>query len=126
MDTLVDRFTSCPSIMTAIILEYLHGAATRIPADATAFPLREPAWNMLILSQWKDRAESDRNIAWTRETYDAMLPFTSQRQYVNYLSNDQLKESMSDVYGPNYERLRAVKRTYDPENVFHLNQNIAP
>ena len=124
IDLLVRQFASCPSTMTAIILEYMHGAATRVPTEATAFPQRQPAWNMLILSQWRDAAESNRNIVWTKETYDAMLPFMSKRQYVNYLSDDQLTESISDVYGPNYERLRHVKRMYDPENVFHLNPDI--
>ena len=126
IDAVVARFAGCPSTMSAIVFEYLHGAATRVPVGATAFPQREPGWSMLILSQWSDAADSERNAAWTRETYDAMLAFTGKRQYVNYLSDDHPPESMSDVYGPNYERLRQVKRKYDPENVFHLNQNIRP
>lgn len=126
IDTLVAQFAKCPSTMTMVALERFHGAATRVPVTATAFPYREVGWNLLILSQWQGTADSERNITWARETYDAMAPFMAQRRYVNYLSDDQPPDSLSEVYGPNHERLRQMKRKYDPENLFHLNQNIGP
>lgn len=122
---LVERFEQCPSSMSLCILEHMGGAATRVPSDATAYPHREPGHNLLILSQWTDPAETEPNIAWTRETFEALQPYMADRRYVNYLSDDDAGYTR-DAYGANYERLVEVKRRYDPENVFHLNQNIDP
>ena len=122
---LIERFEQCPSPMSACILEHMGGAATRVPSAATAYPHREPGHNLLILSQWADPADTEPNIAWTRETFEALQPYMADRRYVNYLSADDAGYTR-DAYGSNYERLVEVKRRYDPRNVFHLNQNIDP
>lgn len=122
---LVERFEQCPSPMSACVLESMGGAATRVAATATAFPHREPGHNLLILSQWADPADTEPNIAWTRETFEALQPHIADRRYVNYLSADDAGYTR-DAYGPNYDRLVELKRRYDPHNVFHLNQNIDP
>ncbi|HXF50821.1 MAG TPA: FAD-binding oxidoreductase [Dehalococcoidia bacterium] len=126
IETLAGRFAECPSTMSAIVLERFHGAAARVPVTATAFPYREEGWNLLILAQWRDPGDTERNIAWARETHEAMARFMAPRRYVNYLSDDQPPDSLAEVYGANYERLRELKRKYDPQNLFHLNQNIRP
>ena len=80
---------------------------------------------MLILSQWADRADSERNIAWTRETFAAMQPHLADAVYVNNLGEEG-QARVQAAYGTNYERLAEVKRRYDPDNLFRLNQNVVP
>lgn len=126
IDTMIEEFSRCPSPMSGILLEHFHGAATRVPADATAFPHREPGFNFLVISEWTDPAENDQNIAWARTAYDAMAPFTGGGRYVNYLGDEEAEGALAGAFGPNYARLRQVKRQYDPDNLFHLNQNIPP
>src|SRR5262245_32803164 len=75
IDTMVDRFARCPSPMDQILLEHLHGAATRVGVADTAFPHRAVGYNFLVASQWTDPARTDQSIAWVRETYAAMTPF---------------------------------------------------
>jgi FAD/FMN-containing dehydrogenase len=126
IDTAVERFASVPSPMTAVLFEHFHGAVTRIEPTATAVPHRAPGWNVFIPSVWTDPAVTDANIAWTRETHAALKPQLSDRRWLNYLDDDAAEDAIRGAYGPNYERLREIKRIYDPENVFHLNHNIAP
>ena len=126
IDTLVARFRVCPAPLGALLLEHFHGAVTRVPVDDTAFPHRDAGYNLLIVAQWVDPSQTDVCVAWARETYDAMKPFMANGRYVNYLGDDETGASVAAAYGPNYERLRRVKRQYDPANVFHLNQNITP
>jgi FAD/FMN-containing dehydrogenase len=126
IDTAVERFATAPSAMTSILFEHFHGAVTRVGASETAVPHRDPGWNLLVPSLWTDPAQTDTNIRWTRETFAALRPHFATRRWLNYLGDDQGDEAIRAAYGPNYERLRDVKRRYDPENVFHLNHNIAP
>jgi len=126
IDTIVDRFASSPSAMTQVVFEHLHGAATRIPVEQTAVPHRQPGYNCLIASVWTEPAASDENIEWTRETYAAIKPQLRSRRYLGYLDDDDLADAIEAAYGPNYPRLAAIKRTYDPDNIFHLNHNVPP
>jgi Berberine and berberine like len=112
IDTMVERFASVPSPMTSILLEHFHGAVTRVGVADTAVPHRAEGWNLFIPSVWMDPAAADENIAWTRDTHTAL--------------DDQLDDAVRAAYGPNYERLLAAKRRYDPENVFRHNHNIDP
>jgi len=125
IEVMIDRFMACPSTMSGIALEHLHGAMTRVPVTATAFPHRQPGYNVLIAGVWSDAEASDSNIAWTKETYQALRPLLSAGRYVNYLSDDDLT-AVPDAYGPNLARLTQVKHRYDPANRFHLNHNIEP
>ncbi len=126
IDTMVERFASVPSPMTAIILEHFHGAVTRVGVTDTAVPHRAEGWNLFIPSVWTDPAAADENIAWTRETHAALGPNLDEARWLNYLGDDQLGDAVRAAYGPNYERLLAAKRRYDPENVFRHNHNIDP
>ena len=125
IDVLVDAFARVPSTMTGIFLDHIHGAATRVAPDATAFPHRQEAFSVLILGQWRDRADTDANISWVRETFELLRPHLSDARYTNFLDADDVG-SVRHGYGANYERLARVKRVYDPDNVFHLNHNIDP
>ncbi len=122
---MVERFAQTPSIMTGMVIEHFHGAVTRVPATMTAFPHREPGYNLVIPGVWPDAKDDDANIAWVRDTYDALTPYMAEAVYVNYLGDDDTSRVQA-AYGPCWERLQQVKRSYDPDNVFHLNQNIVP
>jgi FAD/FMN-containing dehydrogenase len=126
VETAVERFSTVPSPMSAIILEHFHGAVTRIPVEAAAVPHREEGWNLLIPSVWADPADSEANIAWTRESHAAFAEHLTERRWLNYLGDDQDADAVRGAYGPNYERLVELKRRYDPENFFHHNHNIEP
>jgi FAD/FMN-containing dehydrogenase len=127
IDTVVEEFAECPPPMSLVVLEDVHGEATRVAVDATAVPHRRAGFNLGIYGTWRDPAMADEHIAWTRGTYEAVSPFLSGLRYVNYLGDDETGDDpIRAAYGPNYDRLVDVKTIYDPDNVFHLNQNIRP
>jgi len=126
IDTLVGRFAVCPSRMSGLVLEHFHGAATRVGVGETAIPHRREGYNLLVASEWLDPADSARNVAWARDSYEAMRPWFASGRYANYLSDDDGEDASQAAYGSNYQRLRALKTKYDPTNLFRLNQNIQP
>ena len=126
IDKAVARFAVTPSPMNAILIEHYHGAVTRVAPTDTAVPHRTAGYNLLMPSVWLDPAETEANIAWTRETYDAFRPSFAEGRWLNYLGDDEQVDAVRAAYGPNYDRLARIKREYDPDNVFHLNQNIEP
>ena len=125
IDVMLDYAARMPSESSGVGLQQLHGAASRIDATATAYPHRRARYDWLLLSQWADPADSPRNIAWTRAFFEAMRPSLSGGVYVNNLGAEG-PARVRQAYGPNHERLVAVKTRYDPANVFRHNQNIVP
>lgn len=126
IDTMIACFARCPTPMGQLLLEHVHGAATRVGVEETAFPHRAMGYNFLVLSQWMDPTMTDRCIAWARETYQQMEPFAAAGRYVNYLGDDEPGDPVAAAYGPNYGHLRELKTKYDPKNFFRMNQNIRP
>jgi FAD/FMN-containing dehydrogenase len=126
IEELVGRFAAAPSPMSAMVVEYFHGAVCRVGVSETAVPHRKPGYNLGIFAEWTDPADTDENVTWARETYAAIEPYRSELRYVNYLDADDVGEAVRAAYGPNYDRLVEVKRRYDSDNVFHLNHNIDP
>jgi len=126
VDTAVEAFRTAPSPMSSILFEHFHGAVTRIDPTAIAVPHRAAGWNLLIPTVWPSPADDQANVDWTRRTFAALEPSLRPDRWLNYLGDDQGNNAIRDAYGPNYERLRAIKRRYDPGNVFHLNHNITP
>jgi FAD/FMN-containing dehydrogenase len=124
--TMIECFAHCPTPMGQLLLEHIHGAATRVAAVDTAFPHRQQGYNFLILAQWMHPSDTSRCIAWARETYERMRPFFAAGRYVNYLDDDEMGDSVAAAYGPNYRRLQRIKAKYDPKNFFRMNQNILP
>lgn len=106
-------------------VEHWHGAATRVGITDTAFPHRQHSWNFFVWSNWTSPSDSQDNITWTRQCWDAMRPFLVGDSYGNYVS-DEGDASARAAYGPNYDRLRALKNKYDPTNLFRMNHNIKP
>ena len=125
IDVAIERFESVPSPMSGILFEHFHGAVTRVGATDTAVPHRNVGWNLLLPSVWLDAVDTEANIAWTKDTFAALSEHFAPGRWLNYLGDDQ-DGAIRSAYGPNYDRLVDIKRRYDPENVFHLNHNIAP
>jgi FAD/FMN-containing dehydrogenase len=125
IQTIVRSFEASPSAMSQIIIEHLHGAATRVPVASTACTLRSAGFNVVIISQWVDANETERGIAWARETFSSLTPYLAPTRYVNYLESDAT-DAVPGVYGPNLGRLRDLKAKWDPDNFFHHNVNILP
>ncbi len=124
IDALVDSTEGLTSPYSQIFMVPVHGAATRVGSTETAFPLREPHYEFTFDAAWDDGAQ-ERHVQWARQSHQALQRFASQRAYVNFLG-DEGTARVRAAYGPNYERLVALKTKYDPDNVFHLNQNIKP
>ena len=124
IDVMVDFIRKVPSPLTGVGLQQMHGAASRVESDATAFSHRGEYYDFQIISQWIDPANSERNIEWIREFFEAMQPFFEGGVYVNDLGEEGEGQTKA-AYGQNYERLLTVKDKYDPTNLFHLN-NIKP
>jgi FAD/FMN-containing dehydrogenase len=122
---MTEALERAPSELCALVIEDVHGAVTRVAPTATAYPHREPGFNLLLISSWIDAALTDACIAWARETFATLEPHMADRSYTNYLSADD-HHRVTQAYGPNLERLVTLKRRYDPDNLFRLNQNIAP
>jgi FAD/FMN-containing dehydrogenase len=122
---MVEALEKAPSIMSGMVIEHFHGEVTRIAPTDTAFPFREPGYNLVLTGEWMEAAEDDANIAWVRDTIAALEPHMYDATYVNYLGGDESKR-VPAAYGPNWERLVELKRRYDPDNLFHRNQNIDP
>jgi FAD/FMN-containing dehydrogenase len=113
-----------PSPNTVLAMQQLHGAAARVPADSTAFVHRRSHYDFGILSVWANPAESRANIEWTKEFFATVQPHLEAGVYVNSLGEDDSR--VHAAYGANYPRLLAIKRQYDPGNLFRLNHNIDP
>ena len=125
LEIMIDALHRCPSRMSGLgIVPYL-GAVNRVGATATAFAHRAPGYSLLIVAQWPDARETEPNITWARETFDALHPYMADRSYVNNLTAEDGR-MVHQVWGANYERLVTIKRRYDPGNIFRLNHNIDP
>jgi len=116
-----------PTPMTQIHLFSINGAASRVPSDATAFNNRNARWASIFFSVSTDRADEPVMRDWVLSAWEALHPYSAKSGggYVNFMM-DESQERVRATYGPNYERLAQIKAQYDPENFFHLNQNIQP
>ncbi|MCH7800503.1 MAG: FAD-binding oxidoreductase [Chloroflexi bacterium] len=126
IDAVIEGAKSFVSPMSMIAMFRIHGAATRVETDATAFGLRQAQWDVNIISQWTDPDDNEEQIAWTRQFWATMEPHISGSTYVNHIAADDKPERVRASYGPNYDRLAALKKKYDPTNMFRLNPNIRP
>jgi FAD/FMN-containing dehydrogenase len=112
----------------SILIEAIHGAAARVPAGATPVGFREAAFNVSALGIWNDSSTDEAGVAWARSTAALAAPHSLQGGgYVNYMQGDEPVERVRAAFGAEtFDRLREVKRRYDPENVLRFNQNIPP
>ncbi len=124
INTLIDRAKQATSPFASIIMHHVHGAATRVAPEATAFALREPHYIVIHSAGWEE-GPAEPHMEWARASTAAMQPFASPGLYVNFILG-QTDEAVRASYRANYDRLAALKHKYDPTNFFRLNQNIKP
>ena len=122
IDTIVEHAARVPSPRTVILIDQLHGAASRVPPAEAAFAHRDSPHSLVILSMWEDPADAEANIAWTRGLAAATEPFATGGVSVN----GAYEQQPFAAYGANYDRLVEIKAAYDPTNFFRHNQNIRP
>lgn len=103
----------------------LGGAVNRVPEHATAYPHRDAEHTLIITPQWNDSDDDEEVISWAQEFHEALAPYATGGEYLNNQSNDDAAR-VEAAYGDNYNRLVEIKTEWDPENLFHLNQNIEP
>lgn len=122
---IVDAVRRLPSDECEIFVGHLGGQVGRVARDATAFSRRDVEFIVNVHTRWRDPAQDTACISWARGLFNALTPHAMGSVYVNFMPDDET-DRVRGAYGPNYDRLAAVKRRYDPLNLFRLNQNIAP
>jgi len=124
-DAVVDAACKLPSPHCEIFIGALGGAASRPAPGATAYAHRDSLFMMNVHGRWETEAEDAHGIGWAREAFNATARYANGGVYVNFMTADEAGR-VSNAYGLNYARLAAVKRQYDPANLFRVNQNIKP
>lgn len=127
IDTLVEQGSNVTSPYAFVGLFQLGGAVGRVDEHSTAYTNRGAAYSLVISSGWENPDETDTHVAWVREFWNEIQPFSTGGVYVNFMSHDEGQDRVIAAYGrEKYERLVDLKNTYDPTNLFRLNQNIKP
>jgi FAD/FMN-containing dehydrogenase len=128
IETMVTYARAMPTTLSVIVLQQLHGAASRVPTSATVFPHRFDHYDLLLHPAADDPADCAKMMQWAREGWQALQPFVERSVYVNVLEDalEEGEQRVREAYGPNYEQLVALKNKYDPTNFFRLNANIKP
>jgi FAD/FMN-containing dehydrogenase len=126
VDTLVSIATQPVSPFTQIIVVPGGGAVARVDDDATAFGSRDAAFNLHFLSMWEDDADTERNIAYTKQLAGSLKPWSTGAVYLNFLGDEGLGRVQAGFGPQKFARLQQIKAVWDPDNVFHHNQNIPP
>jgi FAD/FMN-containing dehydrogenase len=125
LDTMIEFANRLPSPQCEIFIALIAGAANRVPADAMAYGQRDAKFVLNVHGRWDEAAHDETCMAWARAFFQASKPYASAGAYVNFMTEDE-SDRVAAAYGANYARLAQIKKQYDPENVFHLNQNIKP
>jgi FAD/FMN-containing dehydrogenase len=125
IEALVAAAASAPSRQSVIVLKRMGGATADMPADATPFWYRDAAYNLDIHAQWTPTSPPEPHTAWAQATRQAARHASAGGGYVNFIEDDGTGRVRA-AYGGNYARLAQVKAAYDPDNFFHVNNNIPP
>jgi FAD/FMN-containing dehydrogenase len=128
IDFVVGHFAKRTSPLGTVLIEPLHGYATRVPDETTAFANRHAAFNLSGISAWASSEDDDVQIAWAREFAEGISAYSTRGGgYLNYMGRDEPLERVEAAFGAEkFQRLRELKRAYDPDNLFRQNQNIPP
>jgi FAD/FMN-containing dehydrogenase len=122
----MEHYLRVPSPLCAIIIPQMGGAISRVKPDATAFPHRNAAYSFSAFAVWTDPKNDAANKLWAQKVWEALRPYAPNAVYVNEMV-DEGEERVREAYGEKtYARLAQIKRKYDPDNLFRLNQNIKP
>jgi FAD/FMN-containing dehydrogenase len=122
---LIDGYGSNPSPLSAFLVISQGGAANRVPAEATAYVHRDARFILTALGAWQNPADDEANVSWLKGVWSRLTPHLPNAVYVNEL-HDEGADRVRSAYGVAFDRLAALKRKYDPDNFFRLNQNIPP
>jgi len=124
-DVTIEYAGKITSPESEIFIGLLGAAAGRVAPDATAYVQRDAEFVINVHGRWREPGEDEAGIGWAREFFDAASRFATGGVYVNFLTEEE-SDRIRAAYGANYDRLVAVKNTWDPDNVFRVNQNIKP
>lgn len=113
-----------PVVNSTTHIYSINGAVHDVGPDATAFGHRDAKYAVVVAGMWPDPSQNDQNIQWVRDYYKALAPYSEEGGYINFAAGDDM-DRVAANFGKNYGRLQAAKKKYDPENRFHINQNIA-
>jgi FAD/FMN-containing dehydrogenase len=125
LEAVVEYAGKMPSPQCEIFFAALGGAVGRVTPDATAYSHRDANYVMNVHGRWDDAADDDRCITWARDFFRASEPYATGGAYINFMTADET-DRVGAAFGVNYDRLAKVKKKYDPDNLFRMNQNIAP
>ena len=125
IEALVAR-TTLPAPPSLFFLEHVHGRVSRVGPDEAAFSHRGPGYSFAAISLWFEPDEAAAATAWIRDFFAEMTPFLAGGVYANYLAGDESDARVRAAYGRAWDRLVALKRRHDPDNVLRLNQNVNP
>ncbi|MCZ6895486.1 MAG: FAD-binding oxidoreductase [Gammaproteobacteria bacterium] len=129
IEVILDYVSRTPTPESVFMIEQVGNGVRRVGKNDTAFNHRDARYSSLIMGMSSNPANNEQIVAWTRDFFDAMAPFSEDSVYVNYLGpqDDEGDDRVMAAYGPEkYKRLVALKNKYDPTNMFRLNQNIKP
>jgi FAD/FMN-containing dehydrogenase len=126
IDVHIAQAAKAPSELCLMHLYPIDGAVRRVGRDATAWGARDATWSMVIAGIDADPEKAGQLKQWARGYWEAVHPYNLAGAYVNFMMDDEGDARVKATYGDNYERLAAIKRTYDPKNLFRVNQNIEP
>jgi FAD/FMN-containing dehydrogenase len=127
IDELLERIVAFGRPPSHVLVESLHGAPKDADPSLSALAYRHAAFNVSVMAVWSERELDELHIEWARETAAAIEPWSLGGGYANYMQADEPLERIRAAFGDaSFERLRALKRRYDPANVLHRNQNIPP
>ncbi|MBA3412771.1 MAG: FAD-binding oxidoreductase [Actinobacteria bacterium] len=125
IDAHLEHGPDVPAVNSTVHIYPINGACHRVGADETAFAYRDATFATVIAGMWPEPAHNDANIAWVRRYYEATAPHSEEGGYINFMADDDQGRIEANYKG-NYGRLVDIKRKYDPDNLFHVNQNIRP
>jgi FAD/FMN-containing dehydrogenase len=125
VDIHVAHAEQLPTWKSTMHLYPIDGVAGRVAKDTTAWNYRDAKWGMVMVGVSPDPADNERMIDWTRSYWSALHPYSAGGAYVNMMMEEG-QDRVRAAYGEHYDRLAAIKRTYDPGNLFRVNQNIQP
>jgi len=126
VDAVLARAGADPAVAATGSFGQLGGAISRVGPDETAFSGRDALFDLVIASTWDDPARDADRLAAARAYGESIRPLSTGRSYVNAIDSDTTDSVRAAFGSDNYDRLAAVKTRYDPDNVFHLNQNVRP
>ena len=123
MDSMIEYAGKLPSTQCELFIAHIGGAPNRVAPDAMAYGHRDANFVLNVHGRWDAPSDDDTCIKWARDFFAASKPFASGGAYINFMTGDET-DRVTAAFGSNHAKLVDIKKKYDPDNVFHLNQNI--